>query len=116
MQGRPGPRGAGAAGRHADEGDQRAPSLHPRARPRPRPRRLRWLRWPSVLAAAKQPLVIVGGGGWTPEATSAMQAFAEAWQLPVGCAFRFQDLFDNAHPAVRRRRGHRYSIPGWRHA
>jgi acetolactate synthase-1/2/3 large subunit len=27
-----------------------------------------------------------------------MQRFAEAWQLPVGCAFRFQDLFDNRHP------------------
>jgi acetolactate synthase-1/2/3 large subunit len=50
------------------------------------------------LAAAKQPLVIAGGGGWTPEATRALQTFAEAWQLPVGCAFRFQDLFDNAHP------------------
>lgn len=50
------------------------------------------------LAAAKRPLVIAGGGGWTPEATTALQSFAEAWQLPVGCAFRFQDLFDNAHP------------------
>jgi acetolactate synthase-1/2/3 large subunit len=50
------------------------------------------------LAAAKKPLVIAGGGGWTPEATTALQAFAEAWHLPVGCAFRFQDLFDNAHP------------------
>jgi acetolactate synthase-1/2/3 large subunit len=49
------------------------------------------------LAAAKKPLVIAGGGGWTPEATTALQAFAEAWGLPVGCAFRFQDLFDNAH-------------------
>ncbi len=50
------------------------------------------------LAAANRPLVIAGGGGWTPEATMALQAFAETWQLPVGCAFRFQDLFDNAHP------------------
>ena len=50
------------------------------------------------LMAAKAPLVIVGGGGWTPEACTALQAFAEAWTLPVGCAFRFQDLFDNRHP------------------
>ncbi len=50
------------------------------------------------LAAAKRPFVIAGGGGWTPEATAALQAFAEAWTLPVGCAFRFQDLFDNHHP------------------
>ena len=27
-----------------------------------------------------------------------LQRFAESWQLPVGCAFRFQDLFDNRHP------------------
>ncbi|MEO6278635.1 thiamine pyrophosphate-binding protein [Roseateles sp.] len=50
------------------------------------------------LAAAKKPLVIAGGGGWTPEATTALQTFAEAWGLPIGCAFRFQDLFDNVHP------------------
>ena len=49
------------------------------------------------LAAAQRPLVIAGGGGWTPEATAALQRFAEGWQLPVGCAFRFQDLFDNDH-------------------
>lgn len=50
------------------------------------------------LAAAKRPLVIAGGGGWTARSTAALQRFAEAWQLPVGCAFRFQDLFDNSHP------------------
>ena len=43
-------------------------------------------------------MVIAGGGGWTAESCAALQAFAEGWQLPVGCAFRFQDLFDNAHP------------------
>ena len=50
------------------------------------------------LLAAKKPFVIAGGGGWTPAACGALQAFAEDWQLPVGCAFRFQDLFDNRHP------------------
>ena len=50
------------------------------------------------LAAAKQPLLIAGGGGWTADSCSASQSFAEAWQLPVACAFRFQDLFDNRHP------------------
>ena len=28
----------------------------------------------------------------------ALERFAERWQLPVGCAFRFQDVFDNRHP------------------
>ncbi|WP_428506378.1 thiamine pyrophosphate-binding protein [Roseateles sp.] len=50
------------------------------------------------LLAAQRPLVIAGGGGWTAESCAALQEFAESWQLPVGCAFRFQDLFDNRHP------------------
>ncbi|MBV8604623.1 MAG: thiamine pyrophosphate-binding protein [Pelomonas sp.] len=50
------------------------------------------------LLRAERPFVIAGGSGWTPQATAELQRFAEAWQLPVGCAFRFQDLFDNGHP------------------
>jgi acetolactate synthase I/II/III large subunit len=55
-------------------------------------------RFQALLAAAKSPLVILGGGGWTREACNDMQRFAEANRIPVGCAFRFQDLFDNRHP------------------
>ena len=50
------------------------------------------------LLAAERPLVVVGGGGWTADSVRALQEFAEAWQLPVGCSFRCQDLFDNRHP------------------
>ena len=42
--------------------------------------------------------MIVGGSGWTATACAALERFAERWQLPVGCAFRFQDVFDNRHP------------------
>ncbi len=52
----------------------------------------------NMLAGAKKPLVLLGGGGWTPAACADLQRFAEANQLPVACAFRFQDLLDNAHP------------------
>ncbi|MEP7299707.1 MAG: thiamine pyrophosphate-dependent enzyme, partial [Burkholderiales bacterium] len=62
----------------------------------PAPGALRELR--TMLLAAKQPFVIVGGSGWDAAAVDAMQRFAESWNLPVGCAFRFQDLFDNRHP------------------
>ena len=62
----------------------------------PAPGGLRDLR--RLLAAAQRPFVIVGGGGWDARACEAMQRFAEGWNLPVGCAFRFQDLFDNRHP------------------
>ncbi len=60
------------------------------------PGALRTLR--EMLLAAKQPFVIAGGGGWSPQAAQALQRFAENWKLPVGNAFRFQDTFDNHHP------------------
>jgi acetolactate synthase-1/2/3 large subunit len=49
------------------------------------------------LDEAKRPLMILGGGGWSPEAVADIRAFAEAANLPVGCSFRCQDLFDNGH-------------------
>ncbi|QRR36206.1 thiamine pyrophosphate-binding protein [Hydrogenophaga sp. YM1] len=60
------------------------------------PGALRELR--TLLLAAERPLVIAGGGGWTPQSAAALQRFAEAWRLPVANAFRFQDTFDNHHP------------------
>ena len=74
-----------------------APVL-PRAVPAaawPAPGALRDLR--QLLLAAKRPLVIAGGSGWDAEACAALQRFAENWELPVGCGFRFQDTFDNRH-------------------
>jgi acetolactate synthase-1/2/3 large subunit len=52
----------------------------------------------AMLAAAERPFVIPGGSGWTPQAVADLARFAEANDLPVGCAFRFQDVFDNRHP------------------
>ncbi len=49
------------------------------------------------LLAAKRPLVIAGGSGWNAAACLALEQFAQDWDLPVACAFRFQDLFDNQH-------------------
>jgi acetolactate synthase-1/2/3 large subunit len=53
----------------------------------------------ELLVAAERPFVIVGGSGWTATACEALEQFASAWQLPVGCAFRFQDVLDNRHPS-----------------
>ncbi|NIF69858.1 MULTISPECIES: thiamine pyrophosphate-binding protein [unclassified Burkholderia] len=50
------------------------------------------------LARAERPLLIAGGSGWSVEACADLRRFAEAWQLPVACAFRYQDSFDNEHP------------------
>jgi acetolactate synthase I/II/III large subunit len=51
----------------------------------------------SLLSSAERPFVIVGGTGWNTAACADLQRFAETQQLPIGCAFRFQDLFDNRH-------------------
>jgi acetolactate synthase-1/2/3 large subunit len=60
------------------------------------PGSLRALR--EMLLAARKPFVIAGGGGWTVQASQALERFSENWKLPVGNAFRFQDTFDNFHP------------------
>jgi acetolactate synthase-1/2/3 large subunit len=51
----------------------------------------------AMLAQAKQPLVVLGGGAWSRQAGDDMARFAETFDLPVACAFRRQDLFDNCH-------------------
>ena len=52
----------------------------------------------DLLARAARPLVIVGGSRWDADACAALRHFAESARLPVACAFRHQDLFDNRHP------------------
>ena len=52
----------------------------------------------GLLSHARQPLMILGGGGWTAAAVDNIRLFAEANHLPVGTSFRCQDLFDNSHP------------------
>ena len=49
----------------------------------------------SALSEARQPLILIGDGGWTMEGSEALQRFAEASNIPVLTAFRFQDLYDN---------------------
>ena len=49
----------------------------------------------SLLKDAKRPLVLMGGSGWSEAGRHALQDFAEASDLPVLAAFRFQDLYDN---------------------
>ncbi|HEX6141222.1 MAG TPA: thiamine pyrophosphate-binding protein [Geminicoccaceae bacterium] len=51
----------------------------------------------KLLAAARRPFMVLGGGGWTAEARADIEAFADAFDLPVGVSFRRQDYFDNRH-------------------
>ena len=52
----------------------------------------------EMLAEARKPLVILGGGDWNPAACADIRAFIEANNLPASCSFRRQDLLDNRHP------------------
>ena len=49
----------------------------------------------AFLAAAKRPLILMGSTNWTDAGRLALQDFAEASDIPVLAAFRFQDQFDN---------------------
>jgi acetolactate synthase-1/2/3 large subunit len=49
----------------------------------------------ALLAAARRPLVIVGGTGWTAEGRDGLLAFARRNRLPLVASFRRQDLIDN---------------------
>jgi acetolactate synthase-1/2/3 large subunit len=52
----------------------------------------------ALLAAARRPLLMVGGSGWSGEATRSIADFAGRWNIPVACTFRRQDLVDNRLP------------------
>ncbi|RIK93047.1 MAG: thiamine pyrophosphate-binding protein [Burkholderiales bacterium] len=52
----------------------------------------------EMLAGAGRPLVLLGGSGWTRQACEDLRVFAERNRLPVACAFRCQDLYDNRLP------------------
>ena len=51
----------------------------------------------QLLMRSERPFAIVGGSGWTADSACDFERFAEDWEIPVGCAFRFQDVFDNRH-------------------
>ena len=52
----------------------------------------------EMLAQAERPLMLVGGGAWSAQASADIQAFAVANGLPVASTSRFQDVFDNRLP------------------
>ncbi len=49
----------------------------------------------EMLTSAKRPLVLMGGCNWKASGQNALQEFAEASNIPVVAAFRYQDQFDN---------------------
>ncbi len=53
----------------------------------------------ALLATARRPFAIVGGGGWTSRAAEDLRVFLEANAIPAGAAFRRQDALDNDSPS-----------------
>ena len=51
----------------------------------------------KLLAGAKRPVAILGGGRWDAQAVARFKRFAERFQLPVHTSFRRQMLFDTLH-------------------
>jgi acetolactate synthase-1/2/3 large subunit len=74
----------------AASGPYRAVHAHPGAADLAELRRL--------LAAARRPIMLVGGGSWTDAACAAIARFAVASDIPVCCSFRRQDIVDNRLP------------------
>jgi acetolactate synthase-1/2/3 large subunit len=51
----------------------------------------------KLLAAAKAPLLLLGGSTWTEAGCEAIARFSETWALPTAVSFRRQNLFDHTH-------------------
>jgi len=66
---------------------------------RPAPAADDLVRLRELLEEAERPFVVVGGGGWTQQAATDLQAWAEAARLPVSTSFRRQDYIDNLSPS-----------------
>ena len=52
----------------------------------------------AALDAARHPFLLLGGSGWTARAVERIAAFAQAFELPVGTAWRRLECFDQRHP------------------
>ena len=54
-------------------------------------------RFHNALNSAKQPVMIVGGGGWTRETTENLKSFALRNNVAIATSFRCQDYIPNTH-------------------
>jgi len=66
------------------------PALHPAAEDIDRLRRL--------IAAARRPILLAGGTGWSPQGVDDLHRFADLTGLPVATSYRRRDLMPASHP------------------
>ncbi len=97
VSGRPGPVVLALPEDMLDEETEAAdPEPYKRIEAHPGPQDM--ARFSALLTEAKNPLVILGGGGWDAQSVRSVEAFAAACSLPVATSFRRQDYFGNEHP------------------
>jgi len=53
----------------------------------------------ALLRAAKRPLIVLGGSGWSDEGCAAIADFAARFKVPVATEFRRAPLFPALHPS-----------------
>jgi acetolactate synthase I/II/III large subunit len=80
------------------EEEAAAQDPEPYKRPAPSPAAEDMAAFRALLAGAKRPLAILGGGGWDVGTVERIEAFAVASGLPVAVSFRRQDYFNNELP------------------
>lgn len=73
------------------------PAPKPVSAPRFRPNEDEMEALRSRIAAAKRPMIMAGGGGWTQTGISALEKWAETQGLPVAVSLRSQSLMNNLH-------------------
>ncbi len=74
------------------------PDLGPSQTSRPQPDPAAMQAMAALLAGARKPLAILGGGGWTEAGRTAIHAFLTAHDLPVAVSFRRQGHYDGTLP------------------
>jgi acetolactate synthase-1/2/3 large subunit len=52
----------------------------------------------QMLAAARSPIMLLGGSRWSQDASDSVAQFAQRYSLPVATTFRRAHLFDALHP------------------
>ncbi len=75
-----------------------APDARPYTRVESHPGAAQIAEFGRLLEKAERPMLILGGTRWSEQSVSDITQFAERFQLPVGCSFRRQMLFDHLHP------------------
>ncbi len=74
------------------------PDLGPVHVSRPQPDPAAMEEMARLLAAARKPLAILGGGGWTEAGRAAIHRFLTTQDIPVAVGFRRQALYDGTLP------------------